>query len=74
MIGDRAITAQILTALGIMTALLATDGNRCGAAVAVLCPRYGSITGSDTGIATAAILNFLRRSKLWKKIFFILTA
>lgn len=67
-------TAQTMTALGTMTVLLATDGSRYGAGVAVLCPRYGSITGKDIGIATAAILNFLRRSKLWKKIFFILTA
>ena len=63
-----------MTALGMMTALLATDGSQCGAGAAVRYLRFGSITGSDTGIATAAILNFLRRSKLWKKIFFILTA
>jgi hypothetical protein len=69
MIGDPVIIAQTMTARGIMTALLATDGSRCGAGAAVLCPRYGSITGSDTGIATAAILNFLRRSHEQKEAY-----
>ena len=61
MIGDHVIIAQTMTALGIMTALLATDGSRCGAGAAVLCLKFESITGSDTGIAIAATLNFLRR-------------
>ena len=61
MIGDCVTIAQTMTARGIMTVRLATDGSRCGAGAAVLCPRYGSITGRDTGIAIAAILNSLRR-------------
>ena len=62
MIGDPVIIAQTMTARGIMTALLATDGSQCDVGAAVHCLKSGSITGSDTGIATAAILN-LRRSK-----------
>ncbi len=69
MIGDPVIIAQTMTALGIMTALLATDGSRCDAGAVVLCLRSGSITGSDTGIATAAILNFLRRSHEQKEAY-----
>lgn len=74
MIGDPVIIAQTMTARWIMTALLATDGSRFAVGAVVLCLKFESITGSDTGIAIAATLNSLRRSKLWKKIFFILTA
>jgi len=51
-----------MTARGMMTALLATDGSQCGVGAAVRSLRSGSITEGNTGIATAAILNFLRRS------------
>jgi hypothetical protein len=43
-----------------MTALLATDGSRCGAGAAVLCPRYGSITASVTAIVMAVIVSFTK--------------
>ena len=69
MIGDPVIIAQTMTARGIMTALLATDGSRCGVGVAVYCLKFESITGRDTGIATAAILNFLRRSHEQKEAY-----
>ena len=49
-----------MTARGIMTALLATDGSRCGAGAAVLCPRYGNITERNTGIAIPATQSFTR--------------
>ena len=62
MIGNLVIIAQTMTARGIMTALLATDGSQCGAGAAVRYLRFGSITGSDTGIATAAILNLRRET------------
>jgi len=62
LIGDRAITAQILTALGMMTVLLATDGSRCVAGAVVLCPRYGSITGNIIAIVIRVTLSS-RRSK-----------
>jgi len=58
-----------MTARGSMTALLATDGSRCGAGVVGRYQRFGSITASVTGIATAAILNFLRRSHEQKEAY-----
>ena len=69
MIGNPAATAQMITALGMVTVLLATYGSRCGVGAAVRSLRSGSITGSDTGIATAAILNFLRRSHEQKEAY-----
>ena len=54
------IIAQTMTARGIMTVLLATDGSRSAAGVVGRYQRFGSITGSDTGIATAAIWSFLK--------------
>ena len=69
MIGDPVIIAQTMTALGIMTALLATDGSRCGAGVVGRYQRFGSITGSDIGIAIPAILNSLRRGHEQKEAY-----
>lgn len=59
MIGDPVIIAQTMTARGIMTVLLATDGSRCGVDAVVRYLRSGSITGSDTGIAILAMRSFL---------------
>lgn len=69
MIGDPVIIAQTMTARGMMTALLATDGSRFAVGAVVLCLKFESITGSDTGIATVAILNFLRRSHEQKEAY-----
>lgn len=51
-----------MTARGIMTALLATDGSRCGAGAAGLCPRYGSITADVIDTAIAVTWSFLKMS------------
>ena len=51
----------MLTARGIMTVLLVTDGSRCGAAVVVRFLRSGSITGNSIAIVIRVTLSFLRR-------------
>lgn len=60
MIGDCVIIAQTMTARGIMTALLATDGSQYAAGAVVRCQRYGSITERNTVTAIVAIWSFLK--------------
>lgn len=61
MIGDPVIIAQTMTALGIMTVLLVTDGSQSGAGAVVLCLKSESITAGNTDIVTPVIRSFLKR-------------
>ena len=64
MIGDCVIIAQTMTARGIMTALLATDGSRCGAGVVGRYQRFGSIKAGNTDTAIPATASFSWRPNM----------
>lgn len=57
------IIAQTMTVRGMMAVLHVTDGSQCGAGAVARCQRSGNTTEEYTGIAIAAILNFLRRKR-----------